>query len=449
MHILVDGYNISLEKGTGIATYAKNLVAAIQKHNHQCSVLYSFPMHSSSRKNPILDEILLFDAIDKNYENYENFRSKSLLKKIKLITQILKSTVFPLKPRQFKEFNYVEHNFFRTRFPASDTFMNLPDLYDMSMVYFKIFKKLMKVSIKGIDIAHWTYPVPIRAVNAKNIYTIHDLVPLKLPDTTLDDKTYHFQMTREICRKADHIITVSEHSKNDICSTFDLPQDFVSNTYQISALSGNISDDHDEESVSMFTKIYNLKPKEYFVATGAIEPKKNYQRLFEAYMATDIQKPLVVIGPLGWKNQKAMDLLSYAEKAYAEKNKNKRDELENHRIIRLGYIPRKHLQALIKGALAMVFPSLYEGFGLPVLEAMQLGTPVITSKVSSLPEVGGNAPIYIDPYSSESIRGALLKVCREPELCKAMSARGLEHAKQFNLKRYSTQVNDIYESVMK
>ena len=445
MHILVDGYNISLEKGTGIATYAKNLVAAIQKH-HQCSVLYSFPMHGSSEKNKILNEILLFDAADKHYEN---FSSRSLFRKIKLIAKILKSTVFPLKPRQFKEFNYIEHNFFKTRFPASDTFMNLPDLYDMSMVYFFIFKKLMKVYIKGVDIAHWTYPVPVRAINAKNIYTIHDLVPLKLPGTTLDDKRYHFKMTREICRKADHIITVSEHSKNDICSTFNLSQDFVSNTYQVSKLSDKIADDQDEDSVSMFTKIYNLKPKEYFLAMGALEPKKNYQRLFEAYMSTDIQKPLVVIGPLGWKYDKEMALLSYAEKTYAENNKNKRDVLEKHRIIRLGYIPRKHLQAIIKGALAMVFPSLYEGFGLPVLEAMQLGSPVITSKVSSLPEVGGNAPIYIDPYSSESIRAALLKVCREPELCKKMSARGIAQAKQFNMKNYSKRVNEIYESVMK
>lgn len=438
MHVIVDGYNISLGKGTGIATYAKKLVAAIKEKNHQCSVLYDFPTYPVRTKNKILDEILLFDAIDKSREK---FRSKQFIKRYRCITQLLKSIILPLRPRQFKKFTYVDHKIFESRFTPSDTVMNLPDLYDISMIYFKIFKKLMKIKLEGVDIAHWTSPLPVRAVNAKNIYTIHDLVPLKLPNTTLDDKQYHYRLIQEICRKADHVITVSEHSKGDICSTFDIPESFVSNTYQVTDFSDTAAAKNDDKQGSLIKKLYQLKHKEYFVAIGAIEPKKNYQRLFEAYMSADIQKPLVVIGPLGWSYEKEMNLLRHSEK-----NKKRKGSPKNQQIIRLGYVPREHLKAILKGAIAMVFPSLYEGFGLPVLEAMQLGTPVIASNAASIPEIGGNAPLYVDPYSSESIREALLRVCRDPELCNEMSAKGLEQAKEFSFEWYSKRINETYES---
>jgi glycosyltransferase involved in cell wall biosynthesis len=441
VHILVDGYNISLKKGTGIATYAKKLVAAIKEKNHQCSVLYDFPTYPAKSKNPILDEILLFDAIDKSRKK---FGSKQFIAQYRCIIQLIKYIVLPLRPRQFKKFTYVDCKIFESRFTTSDTVMNLPDLYDISKIYFKFFKKLMKIRLDGVDIAHWTYPLPVRAVNAKNIYTIHDLVPLKLPNTTLDDKQYHYRLIEEICRKADHIITVSEHSKNDICSTFDAPKNFVSNTYQVTDFSDSQTPENAVKHNSLIKRLYGFNFKEYFLAVGAIEPKKNYQRLFEAYMSADIQKPLVVIGPLGWSYERETDLLKHYEK-----NIKREGSHRNQQIIRLGYVPREHLKIIIKGAIAIVFPSLYEGFGLPVLEAMQLGTPVIASNAASIPEVGGNAPLYVDPYSSESIREALLRVCREPELCNEMSAKGLEKAKEFNFEWYSKRINEIYESVLK
>jgi glycosyltransferase involved in cell wall biosynthesis len=441
VHILVDGYNISLKKGTGIETYARKLVATIKEKNHKCSILYDFPSYPVRSKNPILDEILLFDAIDKSHEK---FRSKQFNAKYKCIIQLMKSIILPLKPRQFKKFTYVNHKIFESRLLPSDIVMNLPDLYYISIIYFKIFKKLMKIKLEGVDIAHWTYPLPIRAVNAKNIYTIHDLVPLKLPNTTLDDKQYHYRLIQEICRKADHIITVSEHSKNDICSTFDVPENFISNTYQVTDFSDSPTPENDEKHGSLIRKLYGLKYKEYFVAIGAIEPKKNYQRLFEAYMSADIQKPLAVIGPLGWSYKKELDLLRRSET-----NKRRKGIAKNQQIVRLGYVPREHLKTIIKGAVALVFPSLYEGFGLPVLEAMQLGTPVIASNAASIPEIGGDAPLYVNPYSSESIEKALIRVCREPELRNEMSSKGLEKAKKFSFKWYSKRINEIYESVLK
>ncbi|WP_425069225.1 glycosyltransferase [Reyranella sp.] len=112
---------------------------------------------------------------------------------------------------------------------------------------------------------------------------------------------------------------------------------------------------------------------------------------------------------------------------------------------RVRYVPRHHLVALIKAARALLFPSLYEGFGLPVLEAMVLGTPVITSSAASLPEIAGDAALIVDPYSSASIRHALMSIDADADLRRELAARGPQQAKKFSATAYDDRLRTLYQ----
>ena len=136
-----------------------------------------------------------------------------------------------------------------------------------------------------------------------------------------------------------------------------------------------------------------MTPNGYLLCVGAQEPKKNIKRLIEAYLEIDTAMPLVLAGPRGWMWQSEVGaaLEPLSEKARA-------------RIKFTGYLDREDLRRLYAGACAFVYPSLYEGFGLPALEAMTSGAPVITSRTSSLPEVCGDAALYVDPFDRDDVR---------------------------------------------
>jgi glycosyltransferase involved in cell wall biosynthesis len=121
--------------------------------------------------------------------------------------------------------------------------------------------------------------------------------------------------------------------------------------------------------------------------------------------------------------------------------------LENHMHF-MGFVPEDDLPALYNGADLFAFPSLYEGFGLPVLEAMACGTPVITSNVSSLPEVAGNAALLVDPYNVDELAGAIRRILSDPALAADLRARGLERARQFSWERTAQETLEVYRNVL-
>jgi glycosyltransferase involved in cell wall biosynthesis len=229
---------------------------------------------------------------------------------------------------------------------------------------------MMPVSLpEAPHIAHWTYPLPIRVPGAKNIYTLHDLVPLKLPYTTLDRTPAYRRLIRTIIDHADHIVTVSEQSKRDICELFDVPDEGVTNVSQ----AVHLPEDQIGKPIDLVQRelegLFNLPYRGYFLFYGAVEPKKNVGRLIEAYLATNVDTPLLIVGSSAWKSEQELRLLTALDSGTLR-----------GRIRRLDYVPSNILITLIRGAKAVLFPSLYEGFGLPVLEAMTLGTPVLTSR---------------------------------------------------------------------
>lgn len=285
---------------------------------------------------------------------------------------------------------------------------------------------------------HWTYPVPVRVKGAKNIYTLHDLVPLQLPYTTLDNKFLYLKLMKLIARKADHIVTVSENSKRDIVALLGVPENKVTNTYQAVDIPSSYLDFSIEELKVDLEGSFRLQHKNYLLFYGAIEPKKNVGRIIEAYLASNIDKPLVVVGMSAWKSDQELRVLTGFEG---------RDLLRKRRIVRVPYVSFVQLVNLIRGATAVVFPSLYEGFGLPILESMVCGTPVITSNIGSMKEIAGDAALLVDPYNTREIKEAITAIVSNSSLQSEKSMLGYKVAACYSSERYRDRLERLYEKV--
>jgi glycosyltransferase involved in cell wall biosynthesis len=285
---------------------------------------------------------------------------------------------------------------------------------------------------------HWTYPLPLRVNGAKNIYTLHDLVPLRLPYTTLDNKLQYLWLMKAIARKSDHIITVSENSKRDIVALLKVPENKVTNTYQAVDIPTSYLNRSIEELKGELKGSFRLQYKNYLLFYGAIEPKKNVGRIIEAYLAGNVGKPLVIAGAAAWKSDHELRLLTGVEGERL---------LKRRTIIRLQYLSFAQLINLIRGAMAVVFPSLYEGFGLPILESMMCGTPVITSNLGSMKEIAGDAALLVDPYNTREIKEAIIAMVSDSSLQSEKSALGYKVAAYYSTERYRERLERLYEKV--
>jgi glycosyltransferase involved in cell wall biosynthesis len=296
------------------------------------------------------------------------------------------------------------------------------------------------------DVFHRSYHHPFRIRGATNIVTIHDLIPLRLPHTTLDDKKSTFRILRRVAATADHIVTVSDHSRNDIISLLGVSENRVTNTYQSVDIKEEIISRSADDVADELDKIFGLEYREYFLFFGAIEPKKNISRLIDSFLASGVRRPLIIVGAEAWLADG--DMARINDERLQTLRIVGREIRKESRVQHIKYLPRDLLMTLVQGARAVTFPSLYEGFGLPVLESMLLGTPVLTSNISSLPEIVGDAALLIDPYDARSIAGGLRMLDRDTDLLASLSARGSAQARKFSGDVYKTRLNDLYKKLL-
>jgi glycosyltransferase involved in cell wall biosynthesis len=182
---------------------------------------------------------------------------------------------------------------------------------------------------------------------------------------------------------------------------------------------------------------FMLSNKGYLLFVGAIEPKKNVRTLIEAYLGIDTEIPLVLVGKKAWDWAEQLEPLGRLEGTDAAK-----------RVQLLDFVGQDDLRSLYAGALGFIFPSLYEGFGLPPLEAMALGTPVVTSRVASLPEVCGDAALYVDPYSCAELRGAIESLIGDEALRDQLVAAGHAQASRFGIEQYAARLEEAYAKLL-
>ena len=199
---------------------------------------------------------------------------------------------------------------FRDRLPHFDEIWNVQDLFQQAHAHFRIFKRELRVTIpQPPQLMHWTYPLPLRAVGARNIYTLHDLVPLRLPYTTLDNKRRYFRLNRRLGQQADHIVTVSEASRRDIISLLGVPEERVTNTYQAVDIPRKFTEAPAQAVADEVRGSFGLEPGGYWLFFGAIEPKKNVGRMIQAFLASGVEGPLVIVGKKAWKSEEELRLM--------------------------------------------------------------------------------------------------------------------------------------------
>lgn len=287
---------------------------------------------------------------------------------------------------------------------------------------FLVWQKLnfppIEAFIGPVDMFHsfnWYFPPQSKG---KKIATVFDMTAISHPEWH-QEKTSQLDLLRfeKIAKNADLTVAISKSARKDFLKFS--PASKVEVIYP--AVRENLLG---KDGKGVLEK-YGLKPG-YFLSVATLEPRKNLEGLIQAYLQTDIKEPLVLVGGAGWKSDK---LSQFAR--------------ENPNIILPGFVPDKDLPALYKNASCFVYPSFYEGFGMPVLEAMELGAPVICSETSSLPEVGGEAVIYVDPYSLKSIKEGLLEVLDEKKRQRMIKA-GLKQVKKFSWEKSAEKLIRLY-----
>ena len=280
-----------------------------------------------------------------------------------------------------------------------------------------------------------TGTVPLLLAQTRRVATIHDVFPFFCPknSTALDWLIYHYWLPIAV-RGLDAIITVSEHSKQDILRALPVEADKVIIIPE--AASAKYRRLHPGQVQPVLVRAGIDFP--YILYVGSIEPRKNLLRMLEAY--AEVRKRsqkwnLVIVGARNfWKSSpvkqtiERLDLKSYVHFT--------------------GYVAEDELPALYNGASLFVFPSLYEGFGLPVLEAMACGTPVVASKCSSLPEVTGNAALLVDPFKVDEIASAITKMLTDSDLWTEYQWKGLMRATAFSWENTARQTVKVYERLL-
>lgn len=273
---------------------------------------------------------------------------------------------------------------------------------------------------------------PLR--NVPTVLTVHDMIFKLFPEHQKRLNYWYLNATMPLyCRRADAIITVSKSSKRDIVTHYGLDAAKVTVVYEAAA---------PEFAPAPLAAVEDVRRRygvseQFMIHVGTIEPRKNLTRLVEALHSLrgrGLSIPLLVVGGKGWLHDEFFRRL---------------EDLGMRDLVKFpGYVPSEDLPLLYNAATLTVMPSVYEGFGLPVLESMACGTPVVASRASSLPEVGGSAACYLDPYDVEGMAEIIHDVWLDADLRVHMREQGLVQAASFSWERAAEETLQVYNTIL-
>ncbi|HEX7853223.1 MAG TPA: glycosyltransferase family 1 protein [Sphingobium sp.] len=297
-----------------------------------------------------------------------------------------------------------------------------PDVFREAQVFFNLHGRLLPVQFDlPPEVMHWTYPAPLHVVGAKNLYTIHDLIPITHPELTPIPGERHGAILREIARQAHGLVTVSETVRMQVIQHLEMPADRVTTTLQ--AVETPLQSDPPLPPL--------LRSGRYFFFCGRVERRKNLARLAEAHADSGTKLPLVIVGP-EVDGEEALELLLG----------------DFPGIVRIPWIPRQELIGMMRRARALLFPSLAEGFGLPIAEAMTLGCPVLTSSGGAAAEIAADAALLVDPSDLDALTGAIGLLDRDDALCTQLRGAGFTRGRAFTTEIYARRLGALYANAL-
>ena len=418
VHLITDCLNPQ-NQGTGIFYVAYNVFKSLLKDERIELILY--------------DDRLTKERIDcfkKHFpcNNFKTLHSPKLSQALSLL-------------KKYKSCNYKKYgsNILAKGTRGVIKIILLPIIKILQAIYKRIRINLMSIYFSPVyKIPNW-----IERKQQKNKYVIlYDTVPLVLPDKnpTSNPDSWFMQLIRQINKK-DNYFAISDFTKREFIKHVPLIND-KRITVALLAASDKFYPSADKDINKTIREKYNIPlDKKYFLSLCTIEPRKNLtfsvKNFIEFIEQNSISDLVFVLAGGYWKN-------------YSESILHQIEEMDKYknRIILTGYVDENDLAPLYSNAECFVYPSIYEGFGLPPLEAMQCGTPVITSNVTSLPEVVGDVGIMINPYCDSELLDAYKRIYYDDNLRKELSEKGIERAKQFSWKKCTDiMVNQFYKDL--
>ncbi|MBA4336489.1 hypothetical protein C0416_01810 [bacterium] len=283
----------------------------------------------------------------------------------------------------------------------------------------KVLSDLYKEKI-GVFLAPTSYIIPAlhNPKKLKVLMTVHDLIAFLYPENHNKKAVLIEKLTLGVAlKKVKKVLSVSENTKKDLIKKFGIKESLIDIIHNSASDSYGVIE---EDQCEALREEKNL-PKEFIFSVGTIEPRKNYTTLIEAYSKIKAHHPnvkLVIAGKKGWKSENVFKKIS---------------ELDlKEDVIFLGYVTEEELAKIYNLATIFAYPSIYEGFGIPPLEAMKCGCPVITSNISSLPEVVNDAAILVDPVSVEDLKNALHQLLSDPAMQENLKEKGFAQCDKFS-----------------
>ncbi len=291
------------------------------------------------------------------------------------------------------------------------------------------------------DITHFFNFLLFPGVKGKKVVTVHDLAFVRYPETVAyrTRKALEMRLGKTV-KKADHIFVASDFTGRELAELYGVPQEKMTTVY--AGVDRDVFKPMEYDECKEVLESKGLSDRGYFFYLGTIEPRKNIERMVIAYAemkrrleaeGKDVP-PFVFGGKLGWYYDEILERI-------------KSEGIED-KIILAGYLHDREKACLYARARAFVFPSLYEGFGIPVLEAMACKTPVLTANVSSLPEVTGDKAVLCNPNSTDEIANGLYMLATDTALCEQLSEQGYERSNLFSWDETARKMYGVYEAVV-
>ena len=459
----MEAFPLTIKKGTGIYTYSISLVEAINNlYTGQVGLL--FLLDQKFRLKKILENpdkfISLYSYTRLLYElSHGNSSTKlrygfiskfaKLQEKLKtyinalisLITEIKVIDLPPYFEPSFKEitansesiyYDFIQNNHSYIAYPNRPTLL-LRNLLGIS-------NHTRHPKFNNYDVFHCTHLSPIVLPQLPRVTTVHDIIPLLRPELVITESAIAFAKLLKLnIENSTKIIAVSEATKSDLVNLCLVPEQKVTVIYE--AASPNFQPVITKEALPILKLVGvadRLRISPYFLFIGNIEPKKNIKRVLEAFQEFALRDQmgfrLVIVGEQAWGFAAVKNLIEEMTAAGI--------------LIITGYLPRHYLPALLSHARAFLFPSLIEGFGLPILEAMACGCPVITSDLPVISEVCGDGAVQVNPTSVFAISEAIAQLANDQEMCQQLRQKGFARNQLFSWKKCAEETIAVYREAI-